>query len=157
MPHAPDSSDHLGFLVADVGRLLRRAFQARLDGAADTVTYAQARVLVWLARAEGLRQVDLAERLEIQPITLARLVDQLAAAGLVERRADPGDRRAYRLHLTPAAAPRLAEIRAIGDAVRAEALAGLDARQAAATVEGLRRIRASLATPRRVRAVRRAA
>jgi DNA-binding MarR family transcriptional regulator len=152
----PDSSDSVGFLVADVARLMRRAFQARLDGAA--LTYAQARALVWLARQEGLRQVDLAEQLEIQPITLARLVDQLADAGLVERRPDPLDRRAYRLFLTPAAAPRLAEIRAIGDAIRAEALAGLDARQAAATLEGLRRIRRTLAAPRRAsRAVRDAA
>jgi DNA-binding MarR family transcriptional regulator len=143
----PDSSDSVGFLVADVARLMRRAFQARLDGA--SVTYAQARALVWLARREGLRQVDLAEQLEIQPITLARLVDQLADAGLVERRADPGDRRAYRLYLTPAAAPRLAEIRAIGDAIRAEALAGLDAPQASATLDGLRRIRETLAAPRR--------
>jgi DNA-binding MarR family transcriptional regulator len=152
----PDSSDSVGFLVADVARLMRRAFQVRLDGAA--LTYAQARALVWLARQEGLRQVDLAEQLEIQPITLARLVDQLADAGLVERRPDPLDRRAYRLFLTPAAAPRLAEIRAIGDAIRAEALAGLDARQAAATLEGLRRIRRTLAAPRRAsRAVRDAA
>lgn len=152
----PDSPDHVGFLVADVSRLMRRAFQARLDGA--DVTYAQARALVWLARQEGLRQVDLAEQLEIQPISLARLVDQLAEAGLVERRPDPDDRRAYRLYLTAAAAPRLAEIRAIGEAVRTEALAGLDARQAAATLDGLRRIRATLASPRRAsRPVRRVA
>lgn len=152
----PDSYDHPGFLVADIARLMRRAFQARLDGAA--LTYAQARALVWLAREEGLRQVDLAEQLEIQPISLARLVDQLADAGLVERRADPEDRRAYRLYLTPAAAPRLAEIRSIADAVRAEALAGLDAREAAATLDGLRRIRAALAAPRRAaRPARRAA
>ena len=143
----PDSPEGVGFLVADVARLMRRAFQARLHGAA--LTYAQARALAWLARREGLRQVDLAEQLEIQPITLGRLVDQLALAGLVERRPDPDDRRAYRLFLTPAAAPRLAEIRAIGEALAAEALAGLDAREAAGTLEGLRRIRDTLAAARR--------
>jgi DNA-binding MarR family transcriptional regulator len=145
-----DQTDSVGFLVADVARLMRRAFQARLDGA--SLTYAQARALVWLAREQGLRQVDLAEQLEIQPITLARLVDQLAAAGLVERRADPADRRAYRLFLTRAAAPRVAEIRAIGDAIRDEALAGLGAQDAAQTVAGLRRMRESLSAPRRAAA-----
>ncbi len=142
-----DSPDSVGFLVADVARLMRRAFQSRLEGTA--LTYAQARALAWLARREGLRQVDLAEQLEIQPITLARLVDQLALAGLVERRPDPDDRRAYRLFLTPAAAPRLAEVRAIAQAIAAEALAGLDARQAAATLDALRRIRDTLAAARR--------
>ncbi|RPH44618.1 MAG: MarR family transcriptional regulator [Burkholderiales bacterium] len=142
-----DATDSVGFLVADVARLMRRAFQARLEGSA--LTYAQARALVWLAREQGLRQIDLAEQLEIQPITLARLVDQLAEAGLVERRADPTDRRAYRLFLTRAAAPRVAEIRAIGDAIREEALAGLGAKDAAQTVAGLRRMRASLSAPGR--------
>ena len=142
-----DSPDGMGFLVADVARLMRRAFQSRLEG--TTLTYAQARALAWLARREGLRQVDLAEQLEIQPITLARLVDQVALAGLVERRPDPDDRRAYRLFLTPAAAPRLAEVRAIAQAIAAEALAGLDARQAAATLDALRRIRDTLAAARR--------
>lgn len=142
-----DSQDGVGFLVADVARLMRRAFQSRLEG--TTLTYAQARALAWLARREGLRQVDLAEQLEVQPITLARLVDQLALAGLVERRPDPDDRRAYRLFLTPAAAPRLAEVRAIAAATSAEALAGLDARQAADTLDSLRRMRDTLAATRR--------
>jgi DNA-binding MarR family transcriptional regulator len=141
-----DATDTVGFLVADVARLMRRAFQVHLEGSA--LTYAQARALVWLAREQGLRQVDLAEQLEIQPITLARLVDQLADAGLVERRADPTDRRAYRLFLTRAAAPRVAEIRAIGDAIRDQALAGLGAKDAEQTVAGLRRMRASLSAPR---------
>lgn len=142
-----DFPDGMGFLVADVARLMRRAFQSRLEG--TTLTYAQARALAWLARREGLRQVDLAEQLEIQPITLARLVDQLALAGLVERRPDPDDRRAYRLFLTPAAAPRLAEVRAIAQAIAAEALAGLDAREAAGALDALRRIRDTLGAARR--------
>lgn len=143
----PDTPDNVGFLVADVARLMRRAFQQRLEG--RDLTYAQARALVWLARRQGLRQVDLAEQLEIQPITLARLVDQLAEAGLVERRADPADRRAYRLYLTRAAAPRIAEIRAIGDAIREDALAGLSRTEATRVLGALRRMRDALATPRR--------
>ncbi|MFM1989818.1 MAG: hypothetical protein RJA99_2775 [Pseudomonadota bacterium] len=143
----PDSTDSVGFLVADVARLMRRAFQQRLEG--RDLTYAQARALVWLARQQGLRQVDLAEQLEIQPITLARLVDQLAEAGLVERRPDPADRRAYRLYLTRAAAPRIAEIRAIGEAIREDALAGLSRAEATQVLGALRRMREALATPRR--------
>ena len=75
--------DSLGFLLADVFRLLRQNFQRRLEG--SSLTLAQARALVYLSRHEGVRQVDLAEMLEVQPITLARLIDQLADAGLVER------------------------------------------------------------------------
>lgn len=143
----PDSTDNVGFLVADVARLMRRAFQQRLEG--RDLTYAQARALVWLARQQGLRQVDLAEQLEVQPITLARLIDQLTEAGLVERRADPADRRAYRLYLTRAAAPRIAEIRAIGDAIREDALAGLSRAESAQALAALRRMRDALASPRR--------
>jgi DNA-binding MarR family transcriptional regulator len=142
-----DSLEGLGFLIADVARLMRRAFQARFDG--GPVTYEQARALVQLSRQQGLRQVDLAERLEIQPITLARIVDRLAEAGLVERRPDPTDRRAYRLHLTPAAGPLVARIREVGRAVRGEALAGLSARDAALAVALLGRMRDALASPQR--------
>ena len=143
----PDFADHVGFLVADVSRLMRRAFQSRLGDI--PLTYAQARALVYLARQQGLRQIDLAEQLEIQPITLARLVDSLATAGLIERRADPDDRRAYRLHLTDAAEPHLAEIGAIAAAIRAEALAGVAPDDATRMVAALARMRDTLARSRR--------
>jgi hypothetical protein len=78
--------DSLGFLLASVARQLRHAFQQRLTD--PQLTLAQARALVYVARHEGVRQVELAALLEVQPITLARLIDQLARAGLVERRAD---------------------------------------------------------------------
>ncbi|MFZ5511641.1 MAG: MarR family winged helix-turn-helix transcriptional regulator [Pseudomonadota bacterium] len=136
--------DSLGFLLADASRLMRRAFQARLEG--SSLTYAQARALVYLSRHEGIRQIELADLLEVQPITLARLIDQLAGSGLVERRADPADRRAYQLFLTPAAAPHLAAIERVAGAVRTQALRGLDARQAAQVLAALRKIRDNLAS-----------
>jgi DNA-binding MarR family transcriptional regulator len=139
--------DSLGFLIADVARLLRRAFQSHLGD--DPLTFAQSRALVYLARRQGVRQVDLAELLEVQPITLARLVDQLAEAGLVERRPDPSDRRVHRLHLTPQAAPHLARIRAIAGAVHDEALGGLGPEDAARAIASLQRMRDALSTPRR--------
>jgi len=80
--------DSLGFLIGDVQRLMRRQFQQQLEG--SCLTLAQARALVHIARSEGIRQVELADGLDIQPITLARQLDQLAENGLVERRSDPG-------------------------------------------------------------------
>ncbi len=136
--------DSLGFLVTDISRLMRRAFQQKLDG--SDMTLAQARALTYVSRHEGVRQVDLAELLEIQPITLARLIDQLADAGLVERRADPDDRRAYRLYLTAAAAPRLAAIRQVAATVRAHALDGLDKQQIASVIAALHKMHANLAS-----------
>ena len=128
--------DSLGFLVADLARLMRRAFEQRLQGC--TLTLAQARTLIHVARQEGVRQIDLADAMELQPITLARLIDQLAEAGLVERRPDPADRRAYRVYLLPAAQNELATIEREAAAIRARALQGLDATQADATLAALR-------------------
>lgn len=140
------SRDSLGFLLADVSRLMRRAFAHEMDGNASSLTFAQARVLMYLARSEGLRQVELAHLLEVQPITLARLIDQLDAYGLVERRADPQDRRAHRLFLTPAAAPHLGAIRAVASTVRADALRAIGVAQAAQLAATLGLMRENLAT-----------
>lgn len=134
--------DSLGFLLADVSRLMRRAFQQRLEG--STLTLAQARALVYISRHEGVRQVDLAEMLEIQPITLARLIDQLADTGLVERRADPADRRAYQVFLTPAAASHLTAIREVAAVIQTDALRDLDEQQAAIAFLALRKMRDNL-------------
>lgn len=133
----------LGFLLADVSRLMRRAFQQRLEG--SSLTLAAARALVYVSRHEGVRQVELAELLEVQPITLARLIDQLAAAGLVERRPDPADRRAYQVFLTAHATPRLAAIEQVAASIRADALRDLGKQQAAAVMAALRKMRANLA------------
>ncbi|MEZ5658187.1 MAG: MarR family transcriptional regulator [Burkholderiaceae bacterium] len=134
--------DGLGFLVADVYRLMRREFTRHIEQRA--LSLAQARALVYISRHEGLRQVELAELLDLQPITVGRLVDQLAAQSLVERRADPADRRAYRVHLLAAAQPHLASIGAVVDTVRRQALAGMDEREAKAVTAALLQIRRNL-------------
>lgn len=133
----------LGFLLANVSRLMRRDFEQRLQ--ATSLTLAQARALVYVSRHEGIRQVDLAELLEIQPITLVRLIDQLAEAGLVERRADPTDRRAHQVHLTANAASQLTVVKRAAAATRTRALRGLDAEQAALVMAALRRMHENLA------------
>ena len=98
-------NDDLLFLVYDVARLMRvRADQhARLTG----MTRAQWVLLVWLERKPGITQKELASLVEVEPITIARLVDRLEARGVVERRHDPKDRRVRRLHLTQEASPLL--------------------------------------------------
>jgi DNA-binding MarR family transcriptional regulator len=136
--------DSLGFLLADVSRLMRRAFQQRLKG--SSLTLAQARALVYVSRHEGVRQVDLADMLEVQPITLARLIDQLMDSRLVERRPDPKDRRAYRVFLTPASDPHLAAIEQVAAEIRAAALHDLDKQQAATLLLALRKMRDNLAS-----------
>jgi DNA-binding MarR family transcriptional regulator len=132
----------LGFLIADVSRLLRRAFQQRLEG--SSLTLAQARALVYVSHHEGIRQVDLADMLEIQPITLARLLDQLVETGLVERRPAPHDRRAYQIFLTDAAEPHLLAIEQVAASIRADILSDLSEAQVSAFMGTLGMIRSKL-------------
>ncbi len=142
---APFSSpDTIGVLVSDVTRLLRRRFDAKARSIG--VSRAQWRVLIVLARAEGINQVGLAERLDVETITVGRMVDRLEEAGLVERRADPADRRAWRLFLTPRAHPILIELQAVAVSVRAEMLAGLSDDEEAALQSLLQRLRGNLDT-----------
>lgn len=136
--------DSLGFLLADVSRLMRRAFQQQLTN--SNLTLAQARALIYVSRHEGVRQIDLAELLEIQPITLARLIDQLANAGLVERRPSAKDRRAYLVYLTEEAAPQLAAIAEVAAAVRAQATRGLTKQQADLVLSSLMHMRDNLSS-----------
>src|ERR1700729_3468306 len=101
------------FTINDVARMLRTYPDYR--GAKFGVTRAQWAVLVRLDRFEGLKQNELAEMLDLQPITLTRLLDGLADNGLIERRPDPDDRRAKRLFLTPAARPLLEQLTDLGE------------------------------------------
>ena len=97
-----------GFILNDVARLLRTYADYR--AAQFGMTRAQWAVLVRLDRSEGLNQSELAEMLDLQPITLTRLLDKLCDSGLIERRPDPDDRRAKRLFLTSAARPLLEQL-----------------------------------------------
>jgi MarR family transcriptional regulator for hemolysin len=114
----------MAFLISDLARLLKTYVdqQARRFG----MTRAQWAVLARLERAEGLKQSELAEILDLQPITLTRLVDRLCDSGLIERRADPNDRRAKRLFLTLQARPLMDRLARLGEEVMSEVLAGID-------------------------------
>ena len=115
----------MGFVFNDVARLMRKRFEQRARDVALGLTRAQAAVLANLARQEGINQVSLAQILELEPITLARLLDRLQAAALIERRPDPKDRRAHLLYLTEAAYPLLDRIFALAAEVREDALVGI--------------------------------
>jgi MarR family transcriptional regulator for hemolysin len=112
------------FLLNDVARMLRT--YADHKAGQFGITRAQWTVLARLDRFEGLKQSELAEMLDLQPITLTRLLDRLCASGLIERRADPNDRRANRLYLTSAARPLLEQLGELGEEVMGTALAGVD-------------------------------
>lgn len=131
-----------GFLIGDVSRLLRRTF--RQQQADMGLTFEQVRALVHISRREGIRQVDLADLLDVQPITLVHQIDQLAANGLVGRRADPADRRAYQLFLTKAAIPHLSTIKKISAAIHADMFRGLDKEQVANAIAILSTVRENL-------------
>jgi MarR family transcriptional regulator for hemolysin len=115
----------MGFLLHDVARLMRKRFEQHARLKALGLTRSQAAVLGRLSRQEGINQVTLAQLLELEPITLVRLLDRLQAAGLIERRPDPSDRRAYALYLTPRARPLLDRVALIARDVYDEALSGL--------------------------------
>ncbi|HVM81851.1 MAG TPA: MarR family transcriptional regulator [Stellaceae bacterium] len=131
-----------GFLLHDIARLLRKRFdqRARVLG----LSRAQWQVLAHLHRHEGINQRGLAEILEIESVTLGRLVDRLEADGWIERRADPGDRRARRLFTTAKVAPVLERMWALGAMTREEALAGLMAAERQILFAALEKIRGNL-------------
>lgn len=125
-----DPCRSFGFIVSDVTRLLRRSFNRRAQHMGLGLTPAQWQTLAHLRRNEGINQGALAQILEVQPITLSRLIDRLEVAGWVERRPDPDDRRAVRLFLTDDAQPILDRIRAVAMETVAGAMTGIpDAEQ----------------------------
>jgi len=130
------------FAMHDVARLLRTLADQRAR--AVSMTRAQWSVLKRLEINQGAKQAELAEQLDLQPITLARLVDKLAKLGLVERRDDPYDRRANRLYLTEQAAPVLERLNDLGETLIGQALKGFDGFEIAALHKSMERIKANL-------------
>jgi MarR family transcriptional regulator for hemolysin len=134
-------------VLSDVARILRtRADQrAREHG----MTRAQWVILAKVERNSGLSQNELAALLEVEPITVGRLVDRLEARGLIERRADPGDRRIRRLHLLPAATPILKEISRCRAEINVVLTAGMPAATLTTTIDCLLQMKANLNAERR--------
>ncbi len=124
MPERVTPNREFAFLLNDVARLLRT--YADQKAAQFGITRAQWAVMSRLDRSEGLKQSELAEMLDLQPITLTRLLDRLSEHGLIERRDDPNDRRANRLFLTPSARPLLEQLSDLGEDLMTTVLAGID-------------------------------
>ena len=118
----PDSP---GFLVSITARLMRSAFEREIEHAQIGVTAAEARVLAHISFCGSLRQHHLADRLGCAPMSVTAFLDKLERAGLIERSADPNDRRAKIVRLTPAAGPTLKQIHLAGEKARDTAFAGV--------------------------------
>jgi MarR family transcriptional regulator for hemolysin len=139
----------LVFLLLDVARLVKTEADQRVRPLG--MTRAQWAVLSRLERSEGLKQSELAEALEIKPITLTRLVDRLCASGLIERRPDLEDRRAKRLYLTPAARPLVDRLAQLGEVMMQDVLAGIEDRTITFMIEQLLVAKDNLRVPKRSR------
>ena len=135
--------ENYAFEIVETARLIRR--EANKRAAVLGATKAQWRVLAHLKRkGDGARQIDLADSLDVEPITLCRMIDRLEEAGLVERRRDEADRRAWRIHLTAAAAPMLVKLEEMGIAFNADMLAGISSEDRETVLRVLGRMRDNL-------------
>jgi len=141
MPRTSQNRE-FAFTLADVARLMRT--YADQLGAQYGITRAQWAVIVRVERFEGLKQSELADILDLQPITLTRLLDRLCDNGLIERRPDPDDRRANRLFLTPAARPLLTRLAGLSEELMTTALAGLDRSAVAMVLSNLTIVKENL-------------
>lgn len=121
--NAADNRNY-AYLLVDVTRLLRKHFDRR--AAPLGLTRAQWRALKLVHRHEGISQSALAELLEMEPIPVGRVVDRLQQAGFVERRADPTDRRRWRLHVKEKAHGVIDDMETIATVLREEAVQGVD-------------------------------
>ena len=133
----------LPFEIGETAHALRKAFDRHAVGLG--VTRAQWKVLFKLTRTPGLRQVELADMLDLEPITLCRILDRLEEAGLVERVRDPEDRRAWRLHVTAKAKPLVDKLQSVGAELVEQAFAGIDREDIELTRDVLTRIRENAA------------
>lgn len=143
MPTLRETASQMTMELHQAARLLRRTFDryAREHG----LSTSRWQVLYQLAREQGLKQSELAERMDVAPISLARQLDNLEQEGLVERRRDEGDRRCFRIYLREAAEPVLDTLRSVANLTRGDALAGLNKAEVEQLCELLGRVRANLA------------
>jgi MarR family transcriptional regulator, transcriptional regulator for hemolysin len=133
----------LGFLLHDVARLLRKRFEQKAKGLG--LTRSQWQILAHLAQNDGIQQGMLADLLELEPISLVRILDRLEQSGFVERRAHPKDRRIWQLYLQSKAYPLLEQMREIGSETKSEALEGVSRMDRDRLVHVLTQMKSNLA------------
>lgn len=132
----------LGFALHDSARLMRKRFEQRARHVG--LTRSQWQVLAMLSNHEGIHQKGLADLLELESITLVRLLDKMAERGLVERRRHPTDRRLSLLFLTEQAHPLLQLMREMGKATRLEATDGFSEEEQQLLLQMMKRMRSNL-------------
>ena len=137
-----ETHDSSVLLMHDIARLVRYRFDARARDLG--VTRQQWRALLTIARKPGHTQSELADFLDVERITLCRMLDRLADSGLVERRPDPGDRRVWRVHVTDAAHEIVDKLATIGAEIERETLSALRPEEVDNLMNYLRRIRDGL-------------
>jgi len=140
MTKAEDIS--FGYLLNDVTLLFRKHFDRR--AVKFGLTRAQWRATKMLYYREGLRQTELAELLEMEPIAVGRVIDRLQSAGFVERRPDPKDRRAWRLYVTDQARGVIADMELIAHGLRKDATRGIEVAEMQQAMGVLNRIKENL-------------
>lgn len=148
---APAPPPALGFVLVEAARLFRARVDRAFEEAGLGLTAGEARTLAYVNAHPGLRQSALAEKMNVEPMTLVGFLDRLEAAGVVARAADPTDRRAKIVALTPAAAPYMDGIAATAAATRREATCGLSLAEQEMLRELLVRLRDNLAREHRAR------
>ncbi|MGH7073859.1 MAG: MarR family winged helix-turn-helix transcriptional regulator [Stellaceae bacterium] len=141
METLPDER-RFGFLVNDIARLMRKRFDARAR--AFGLTRAQWQALVVLRHHEGINQAALAEALDLEPITVGRLIDRMEEAGCVERRADAADRRVHRLYISERTGPMMSQLEKVAQTLQEEFFYGLSTVDRDELLDLLVRIRANL-------------
>jgi len=137
-----DDERHIGFLISDVARLMRTAFDRRVRRMG--LTRSQWLVINRLHRRPGATQSELAEMLEVEKATAGRMVDRMEKKGWVERRPDASDRRVNRLFLTPEADLIQLQLAQIADRTVDDALALLSAKERDQFSESMRRVKRQL-------------
>lgn len=133
-----------GLRIVETSRLLRAVVEQRLKPYG--MTRAQFATLSRLDCQDGLAQHEVADALEVQPIAMVRLVDQLSALGLVERRSDPNDRRINRLYITEGGRNRVRDMEGFKDAIGAELFDGIGEDEIAGVLRTLDKLHANLRT-----------
>lgn len=133
-----DLRNSLGFLLHDASRLMRKRFEAR--GQEYGLSSAQWRLLVYLIKGDISAQARLAELLEIEPISVSRLIDRMEEGGWVERRPDPNDRRVRQVFPTKKARAVFDEVKTMATAVYDQAFAGMTTAERDALIAGLQTI-----------------
>ncbi|PXW71645.1 DNA-binding MarR family transcriptional regulator [Blastomonas natatoria] len=135
-------TDSIGFLLNDTARLYRRTLDGMLRDLG--MTSLQWRTVARLNREPGMRQSELADLLEVEPITLSRMIDRLADSGMVCRKPDPNDRRAWNLYLTDKTDGLIRQLEAEARRVEDHAFAGLSQDERHVLAGLVERVRANL-------------